>query len=437
MWTDGNVWELRRRPERENMLGIQLHTQDAGFLADYQRNMAAYGGLLAAVQQGEDRYKEFLGWHSLEESAGEEVLARLEQIAARIRSQSDTLVLIGVGGSNNGARSAIKALEPQGGIEVVYGGNTLSPHSLGRLLERLEGRSVSLLCIAKNFSTLEPGAGFRVLRRYMSQRYGAEAAGRIYVTGTPGSLSQQICESQGYVFVDFPPRIGGRYSVLSNVGLLPMAVAGVNISAMVRGAGEMEERLRSVGALENPAYAYAVFRKTGWDRGLRIELLAYFEPRLRYFAKWWMQLFAESEGKDGRGLFAAAGEYSEELHAVGQYLQEGSPIVMESFLRLMEAEEDISAEGDGLEDGFAYLDTQGFARLNMAAYSGTLAAHSSRMPCVSLELERLDAAHLGGLYYFFLFSCYLYCRMLGVHPFDQEGVEDYKRRMFAALGREV
>ena len=239
--------------------------------------------LLERVRAGEPKYHGSLGWLHTQSWAGDDALERLSALGAEIRSKAGILVLIGVGGSNNAARSVLQALKPQG-MEVLYAGNSLSPHALNELLERIEGRQVFLNCIAKNFETLEPGVAFRVLRLWMERRYGTqEAARRILCTGTPGSSLEELCTRRGYAFLPFPTDIGGRYSALSNVGLLPMAAAGVKITRLVKGARGMEALLWEAPPEENPALLYAAFRDYLSRRGYRVELLSSFEPRRRWF----------------------------------------------------------------------------------------------------------------------------------------------------------
>lgn len=394
--------------------------------------------LLARCLAGEERYADSLGWLRVDEWAGEEQLARAEALAAEIRRKADAFVLIGVGGSNNAARAVIRALAPAGGTQVLYAGNTLSAHEINDTLRRLEGRAVYLDCVAKNFETLEPGAAFRVLRGYLERRYGkTEAARRILCTGTPGSRLEELCARQGYAFLPFPPNIGGRYTALSYVHLLPMAVAGIDIRALARGAADMQRRLAREAAGKNLALRYAVLRSLYGERGYRAELLAAFEPRLAGFFKWWQQLFAESEGKKGKGLLPVTGQFSEELHSLGQFIQQGTPLLFETFLdvRIPGETDRLIIDADDLADGFAYLDGKDLWAVNKASFAATRKAHSAALPCLTLTLDRLDAYHCGQMFYFFAFSCYLSGELLGVNPFDQPGVEEYKDRMFRALGK--
>lgn len=402
------------------------------------KKIADSKGLLERCKRGESCYEDSLGWLHVDEWAGQAELEELEELAKEIREKADAFVLIGIGGSNNAARSVIEAIASDGATKVLYAGNTLSANEQNRLLRELEGKELYINCVAKNFETLEPGACFRLLRQYLVRRYGGEGgAGRIMCTGTPGSQLEALCKREGYVFKPFPPNIGGRYTALSNVHLLPMAVAGVDIRAMVRGAAEMENLLMAQPAEENIALRYAVLRNLYNQKGYQAEMLSTFEPRLSFFLKWWEQLFAESEGKDGKGLLPVTGEFSEQLHSLGQFVQDGTHLMFETFLDVKNPGQNDSViiGGTDVEDGFGYLDGKDFWEVNKASFTATRRAHGQVLPCLTLELDVLDAYHYGQLFYFYSFMCYLSGSLLGVNPFDQPGVEAYKRWMFDALGK--
>ncbi len=416
------------------MMDLVIHRKEK-FREEYGAALAANEGMLAEAQKGERRYADSQGWLDTEKWAGEEEISRIEKLAAQIRAENDTFVLVGIGGSNNAARSVIEALQRPGTPRIVYAGNTLSPDALSRMIGSLKGRAVYVDCVAKNFETLEPGASFRLLRGYLYDRYGVRAAEHIAAVGTAGGALEAFCADNGYRFLEFPYDIGGRYAAVSSVGLLPMAVAGIDIRELVRGAHDMQVRLHAGAAEDNIAYQYACLRNLFYGRGYRVEMLAGFEPRLRWFYKWWIQLFAESEGKENKGIFPAAGEYSEDLHSVGQFVQDGSPILFETFLDVRERQDSLPAESDGRTDHFGYLDGRDFWEINKAAYRAAVAAHSEKLPCLTLRIGSIDAYHFGQMFYFFEFACYLSCKIMGVNAFDQPGVEAYKKRMFEALGR--
>jgi glucose-6-phosphate isomerase len=365
------------------------------------------------------------------------MLEAIAGTAAAIRDAGDAFVLAGVGGSNQAARAAISALGPLDGPEVLYAGNTISPHSLGETLRRLEGRDFTINVIAKNFETLEPGIAFRALRGALEKKYGGGAAERIVVTGTEGGGLHALARERGWRFFPFPRAIGGRYSALSCVGLLPMAAAGIDPAAMVRGAAEMRRELLARDAAENPALCYAALRNFWYRRGRQAEMLCFFEPRLFHFSRWWVQLFAESEGKEGKGLLPLSAQYSEDLHSIGQFVQEGADILFETFIRIGEDGNDYPLPPSLVKDGFEYLEGKSFQEINRAAEEATMEAHGSRLPILRIDIPRLDAYNLGALFYFFEFSCYLSGRMLGINPFDQLGVEAYKQSMFKRLGKPI
>ncbi|MCF0135159.1 MAG: glucose-6-phosphate isomerase, partial [Lachnospiraceae bacterium] len=269
--------------------------------AAFEKMMAENKEALTIAKVGEERYHDSQDWLDTEICAGEEKLARIEEIAANVKANADAFVLVGVGGSNNAARAVITVLADPGSPEVIYAGNTLSPDALSDMLKSLENKkSVYIDVIAKNFATLEPGSSFRILRRFLQDKYGDKANEHIICTGTIGSSLDELCKEQGYTFIDFPLNVGGRYTAMTNVGLLPMAVAGVDIRALVKGAHDMQIALHEAEAEDNMAYQYACLRNAYYNEGYRVELLSSFEPRLRWFYKWWEQLFAESEGKDNK-----------------------------------------------------------------------------------------------------------------------------------------
>ncbi len=390
---------------------------------------------LIKAQKKEAVYQDSSGWIDTQEWADDAHLSRLEEIAKTVRKEADAFVLIGVGGSNNAARSVIEALKSDGTPEIIYAGNTLSPHALNQMLESLKGKEFYIDCIAKNFETLEPGSSFRILRKALKEKYGDQAYRHIITTGTKGSAFEKLSMEQGYTFLEFPEDIGGRFTAMSNVGLLPMAVAGIDIRALVKGASDMEALVRKAGPSENPAYEYAAFRNLNYRHGHKIEMLSSFEPQLRYFYFWWTQLFAESEGKDGKGIFPVTGEFSEQLHSIGQYIQDGEDMMFETFVTAEVQKDFLVIEADDIFDGFDYLNGKDFFDINRAALEATMEAHAAKFPVGRISIDCLDAYHFGQLFYFFQFACYLSCSIMGVNPFDQPGVEAYKVRMFERLGK--
>ncbi len=390
--------------------------------------------VLDQVKNDRRAYRDALGWMDPEEWASEQQLACLEEKAEEVRKNADAFVLIGVGGSNNAARAVIKGLNGKG-PRVYYAGNTISPYQVNELLKELEGKSVYINIIAKNFETLEPGIGFRVLRKWLAGNYGAEAAKRMIATGTPGSHLEKISRENGYTFLTFPEAIGGRYSAICDVGLFPMAVAGADIRKVVQGVKDMRKMLYETEGAKNPAYYYAAIRNLLNQKGMMAEMLSFFEPRYRYFAKWWIQLFAESEGKDGKGIYPISAQCSEDLHSVGQFVQDGTPMIFETFLDIKKQDASYILEKDLTDDRFDYLNGMDLWEINKKAFEATYKAHTQSLPCFRIQVEELDEYSFGELFYFFEFACYISGMLLGINPFDQPGVEAYKRYMFEALGK--
>ena len=379
-------------------------------------------------------YKGVLGWLSCQE-ATEGYLEQVKAKAKEWRAMADTLVVVGVGGSNQAARGVIDALGPKG-MDVVWAGNTLSAWELQKTLERLEGRSVVMYVIAKNFETLEPGSNYRVLRHWMEARYSAEEmARRVVLTGTEGSRLHELAQERGHLFLPFPKPVGGRYTAFTVVGLLPIAAAGLDVDAYLKGGLAMEEWVNTRD--DNPAFRYAAWRNGLLNQGFDVEMLVSFEPRFERLARWWRQLFGESEGKDGKGIFPAYAIYSEDLHSIGQYVQAGRRCLTETFISAQDDGASLPVPQDhAARDGFDYLDGRDFTFINHAAQEATLQAHSQGgVPCAQFMAQRVDEYAFGQLYYTFMAACAVSGTLLGVNPFDQEGVEAYKRSMFAILGK--
>lgn len=391
--------------------------------------------VLDTVKAGEEAYRDSTGWMNVDDWAGESWLDRYEALAQQVRREADALVVIGIGGSNQAARAVVDAIGEKGGTKIVWAGNSISAYEMNAVLDSIRGMRVSINVIAKNFETLEPGIGFRALRAFLKEQYGGDYARHVICTGTEGSHLHELCKEHGYTFLPFPNKIGGRYTAMSPIGLFPMAVAGMDIRAMAQGARHMRQRLYSEPAQTNVALRYAVIRNLLYQKGYRMEMLSFFEPRLFRFAKWWMQLFGESEGKDNLGLYPLFGNFSEDLHSIGQFLQDGTPVIFETFLDVRHSGATLKLHGDDVDDRFDYLDGKDFDEINRAAYEATLQAHSGRFPCLELEVERIDEKTFGQLFYFFEFVCYLSAKILGVNPFNQPGVEAYKNNMLAALGK--
>ncbi|MFO7653362.1 MAG: glucose-6-phosphate isomerase [Candidatus Krumholzibacteriia bacterium] len=389
---------------------------------------------------------EFLGWLDLPERIGEAELSAYEETATRARD-SEFFIVIGIGGSYLGARAVLEALQPRHtgrGPQVLFAGHGLAAAELDRLLGEIRDREVRLCVISKSGTTLEPAVAFRVLRERMVERYGREVAARriIAITDAERGALRRLADAEGYRTFVVPEDVGGRFSVLTPVGLLPLAVAGVDVRALVSGAAEMRERCRAVELRENPAHLYAACRHALYERGFVVEVLSAFHPDLRLVLEWWKQLFGESEGKDGRGIFPASAVFTTDLHSLGQYLQDGRRMLLETLLHVRETAAGLRVppvpeDGEpGGGDGLGYLVGRSLDEINHHAYLGTRAAHvDGGVPCLSLELQRLDAVTVGALLYMFEKAVAVSARLLGVNPFDQPGVEAYKSEMFRLLGR--
>lgn len=418
-------------------LGIQLVDNSAWLdPSDIARAMEENSSYLDLVKFGEEHYKESLGWLDVEEWAGDKWLTVYQKLAAEVQKKADVLVVVGIGGSNQAARAVVDAIGEKSSVRIVWAGNNISADSICNVIKEIEGKSVYINVIAKNFETLEPGIGFRALRSYLREAYGEAYAERVICTGTQESHLDELCKENGFHFLPFPENIGGRYTALSPVGLFPMAVAGMDISAVAAGAKHMRQRLHTEKASENIALKYAAIRNLLYQKGFRMEMLSYFEPRYFRFAKWWMQLFGESEGKDNKGLYPLFGNFSEDLHSIGQFLQDGSNVIFETFLEVRNSGASFVLHKDNVDDRFDYLDGKDFDEINRAAFEATLMAHSKKFPCIKLTVPSINEESFGQLFYFFEFGCYLSAKILGVNPFDQPGVEAYKQYMFKTLGKQ-
>lgn len=392
---------------------------------------------------------EFLGWLELPEQYDRDEFARIKQAASRIQESSDALVVIGIGGSYLGSRAAIHMLThsfynqlpkaKRQTPEVYFAGHNISSTYLQHLLEVLADKDVAINVISKSGTTTEPAVAFRLFRKFLENKYGVEEARkRIYATTDrcKGAL-KQLADAEGYETFAIPDDVGGRFSVLTAVGLLPIAVAGIDVETIMAGAQQAADRYRTASLSDNDCYQYAVMRNVLYRKGKTTELLVNYEPSLHYFSEWWKQLFGESEGKDGKGIFPAAVDFSTDLHSMGQYIQEGMRHLFETVLHVQRAEETLVIESDRDNvDKLNYLAGETVEHVNHKAFEGTLLAHTDGgVPNLVLEIPALTPHVFGQLVYFFEKACGVSGYLLGVNPFDQPGVEAYKRNMFALLGK--
>ncbi|UTR11578.1 glucose-6-phosphate isomerase [Evansella sp. LMS18] len=420
-----------------------LSQHEVDYMSDAVR--AAHDALHNGTGAGND----YLGWIDLPVNYDKEEFSRIQKAAEKIKSDSDVLLVIGIGGSYLGARAAIEALQhsfyniqdkgQRKAPQIFFVGNNISSTYVRHLLEVIEGKDVSVNVISKSGTTTEPAIAFRIFREYLEKKYGAEEARkRIYATTDKekGAL-KQLANDEGYESFVIPDDVGGRFSVLTAVGLLPIAAAGLDIEAMMKGAADAREAYSNPNLAENEAYQYAAVRNALYNKGKTVELLVNYEPALHYVSEWWKQLYGESEGKDGKGIFPAAADFSTDLHSLGQYVQDGRRDLIETVLNVQSVKEEITIEkAENDLDGLNYLAGKSMEFVNEKAFQGTLLAHiDGGVPNLVVTIPELNEYHFGYLVYFFEKACGISGYLLGVNPFDQPGVEDYKKNMFTLLGK--
>ena len=389
---------------------------------------------------------DFLGWVTLPEDYDKEEFSRIKKAAEKIKNDTDVLIVIGIGGSYLGARAAIEFLKGpyynslrKDVPEIYFTGNSISGSDLADVLALCEGKRVSVNIISKSGTTTEPAIAFRVFRKLLEERYGEEeAAKRIYCTTDKarGTL-KALADEKGYECFVVPDDVGGRFSVLTAVGLLPIAAAGADIDKLMNGAKAGMVKYNNADISANPCYTYAALRNAFYRKGKSIELLVSYEPRFTMMAEWFKQLFGESEGKDNKGLFPASVTFSTDLHSMGQFVQDGSRLMFETVVTFGESDKDVVIEEEANNgDGLNFLAGKNMSFVNRKAFEGTVLAHTDGgVPNLIINVDRADEENLGELIYFFEKACAISGYMLGVNPFDQPGVESYKKNMFALLGK--
>ena len=410
------------------------------FAAIYPQVAAAHQMLESKTGPGND----FLGWMYLPRDYDKEEFARIQAAAQQIRSDSDVLVVAGIGGSYLGARAVVEAVkgvyhnELEPGLKIYFCGNSISPTALNDIIALCKGKRFSINVISKSGTTTETSLAFRVLRKLLEDQVGTEEANkRIYATTdrARGTL-KQLADSQGWPTFVVPDDVGGRYSVLSAVGLLPIAAAGIDIGELMQGAADAMERF-SVLSPDNDAYKYAAARNILSRKGKQIEILECYEPNFALMNEWYKQLFGESEGKDNKGLFPASCIFSTDLHSMGQFIQEGTRNMFETIVNVKNPAKDLFIEElEGNFDGLNFLAGQNMSVVNRKAMEGTILAHTDGgVPQMLIDVDDLSAYNVGYLIYFFWRACACSGYLLGVNPFNQPGVESYKKNMFALLGK--
>ena len=411
-------------------------------LATEKEVFAAHQTLTEGSGEGND----FLGWLNLPVTEETDEIRRIRAAADRIRESSDVFVVIGIGGSYLGPRAAIELMQGtnhnmgkgKGNPQIYYAGNTLSTRAWNELTRLLEGKDFSIAIISKSGTTTEPAIATRALRWLLERKYGTDGAKkRTYAITDPckGAL-RQMAQEEGWESFVIPPNVGGRYSVLTAVGLLPLAVAGIDPMEVMRGAAQAKKDY-DIRSFENPVWLYAATRNLLYRNGKAIEILESFEPGFRMMGGWWQQLFGESEGKDGKGIFPVSAEFTPDLHSLGQMIQQGERNIFETMVRFDPPEAKLTIGGDYKNlDGLNYLEGKTLDFVDEQAFQGTLAAHvDGGVPVITMDMGELTNEKLGEMFYFFELACGVSAYMLGVNPFNQPGVEFYKRNMFQLLGK--
>ncbi len=398
------------------------------------------------LKNGSGVGSDYLGWINLPVDYDKEEFYRIKAAAEKIKKSCDVFVAIGIGGSYLGARAAIEFVKSplynslkKNTPDVYFAGNGLNTEYLNELLEICEGRDICINVISKSGTTTEPAVAFRVFRELLERRYGSEGAReRIFITTDrkKGKL-KELSDRMGYETFVVPDDIGGRYSVLTAVGLLPIAVSGVDIDALMSGAADMRKRLLAAPFDDNPALLYAAYRNLLYRAGKKTEILVSYDPALAMFNEWWKQLFGESEGKDGRGLYPASAIFSTDLHSLGQYIQEGERVLIETVINVKGDRKPYTVPSDPDDsDGLNFIAGKTIHDVNENAFLATVIAHcDGGVPNLVVEIGSRDEADLGRLIWFFEYACGVSGYMLGINPFNQPGVESYKKNMFALLGK--
>ena len=392
---------------------------------------------------------EFLGWMDLPSDFDKEEFKRIKMTAERIQENSDVLIVIGIGGSYLGTRACIDALshtfynniskDKRKTPEIYYVGNSISSNYLSDLMDVIEGKDISINIISKSGTTTEPAIAFRIFKEYMENKYGKDVAKtRIYATTdkSRGAL-KQLSNNEGYETFVIPDDVGGRYSVFTAVGLLPLATAGIDINKLIEGAFSGMGEYSHSDLQINICYKYAALRNILYNKGKDIEILVNYEPKLQYLGEWWKQLYGESEGKDGKGIYPGSANFTTDLHSIGQIIQDGKRNLFETTINIGKSKHEIRMKSNEEDlDGLNFLEGKTLDYINKKAFEGTLLAHvNGDVPNIVINVPELNEFYLGKLIYFFEKACAISGYLLGVNPFDQPGVEEYKKNMFQLLGK--
>ena len=423
------------------MIKLRLNKEiNEDIIAKYQEDVERINKM---IDEKTGPGNDYLGWVDWPEDYDKEELERIIKDAQYVRDNFDILVVCGIGGSYLGAKcalDALKGLKSPDKLEIIFMGQTFSPNYVSQVMEYLKGKNFAINVISKSGTTTETSISFRLLKDLLEKQVGKEKARKAIFATTDkekGAL-KTLCNQEGYATYVLPSNIGGRYSVLTAVGLFPLAAAGIDVKAMLLGAQEARKAYDNTDLKNNLCYRYAVTRDYMYRHNRPVEMFVTYEPQMSQISEWLKQLFGESEGKEKKGLFPSSATFSTDLHSLGQYIQDGTPLLFETILNVVNPEGDIVIPHDDQDlDGLNYLEGKNLAFVNQKAFEGTLKAHEEDggVPCNVITIERLDAKTLGHLFYFFMRACAMSAYLLDINPFNQPGVEIYKKNMFHLLGK--
>ena len=408
-------------------------------LASYEKKVAEINKM---IMNKSGAGNDFLGWVDWPVNYDREELARIKKDAEYVRDNFDILVVCGIGGSYLGARCALEALnglKSDDKLEIIFMGQTFSPNYVAQVMNYLKGKNFAINVISKSGTTTETSISFRLLKELLESQIGKEKAKKaIYATTDKekGAL-KTLCNNEGYATYVLPGDIGGRYSVFTAVGTFPLACAGIDVEKMIKGAQVARDEAERLPLKENKCYQYAVMRDYMYRHNKPVEMYVTYEPQMSQISEWLKQLFGESEGKEHKGLYPSSATFSTDLHSLGQYIQDGTPLLFETIINVLKPKQDVIIPHDDADlDGLNYLEGKNLAFVNQKAFEGTLQAHEDGgVPCNVISLSKLDEYNLGYLFYFFMRACAMSAYMLDINPFNQPGVEVYKKNMFHLLGK--
>ena len=422
------------------MLKLRLNNlMNESILSSYEKRVTEINEM---IMNKSGLGNDFLGWVDWPVNYDKEELARIKKDAQYVRNHFDILVVCGIGGSYLGARCALEALnglKSDDKLEIIFMGQTFSPNYVAQVMNYLKGKNFAINVISKSGTTTETSISFRLLKELLESQVGKEKARKaIYATTDKekGAL-KTLCNNEGYATYVLPGDIGGRYSVFTAVGTFPLACAGIDVEKMLEGARKAREEIASIPLKDNQCYKYAVMRDYMYRHNKSVEMYVTYEPQMSQISEWLKQLFGESEGKEHKGLYPSSATFSTDLHSLGQFVQEGTPLLFETIINVLEPKQDVVIPHDDLDlDGLNYLEGKDLAFVNQKAFEGTLKAHEDGgVPCNVIYLDKLDEFNLGYMLYFFMRACAMSAYMLDINPFNQPGVEVYKKNMFHLLGK--